>query len=314
MGHCSTWLPAPLAARDAHAVEASSNEAQPGDRWAYRARSVDDLDEVEVVRFGSKRPLRVLVRFIDTKHEGREDWVSPARLKVPWANRLAFLEHERRWDAVREPSPWDRYDPALNAAQDVFDFLRSWQFAEPGYNRDDGLLKITGLDGLLADLKLERAAVADHPLAFQEDGQLIVPWPVTELIARRAAERYAAELLPIIDAKDHEAEQHNRWGYNYSNGHMPAEICAETDAKFKPARDLLREWCGQPARERYDELMALRAEVLRLGLLVERAVTALRDAGVSKVADQIERDLGVPVTTVHAEQERRERDQSRYGR
>jgi hypothetical protein len=28
-----------------------------GERWAYRARAVDGLDEVEVVRFGSKSDL-----------------------------------------------------------------------------------------------------------------------------------------------------------------------------------------------------------------------------------------------------------------
>jgi hypothetical protein len=59
-------------------------------------------------------------------------------------------------------------------------------------------------------------------------------------------------------------------------------------------------WCGQAGRERFDELTALRKEVVRLGLLVEAAVTALHDAGAQKAADRIERELGVPLEVVRA--------------
>jgi len=69
------------------------------------------------------------------------------------------------------------------------------------------------------------------------------------------------------------------------------------DVKYQQARDLVRDWCGQPARERYDELLALREEVVRLGLLVESAVTALRDVGADDPADRIEKELGIPVDT-----------------
>lgn len=47
--------------------------AQPGERWAYRARGIDDLVEVEVIRFGIKKPLRVLIRFVEENLEGREE-------------------------------------------------------------------------------------------------------------------------------------------------------------------------------------------------------------------------------------------------
>jgi hypothetical protein len=62
-----------------------------------------------------------------------------------------------------------------------------------------------------------------------------------------------------------------------------------------PAFTIVREWCGPTAVERRDELQALRAEVRRLGALVERAVTALRAAGETTTASQIERDVGIPV-------------------
>ncbi|GAA5143381.1 hypothetical protein [Pseudonocardia adelaidensis] len=53
-----------------------------GERWAYRARAVDRLDEVEVVRFGSKSPPRVLIRFVAREHEGRTRRFGAAARKV----------------------------------------------------------------------------------------------------------------------------------------------------------------------------------------------------------------------------------------
>jgi len=58
--------------------------------WAYRARSVDDITPVKVLRHGTKKPARVLVQFEDPSMEGNEEWVPPARLKVPWEDADAY--------------------------------------------------------------------------------------------------------------------------------------------------------------------------------------------------------------------------------
>ena len=68
-------------------------------------------------------------------------------------------------------------------------------------------------------------------------GVLVAPWPVTEVMVRRLAERYADLLLPIIDADEQQARIHNRWGcYTSRDTSKPAKICAETDAQFQQAR------------------------------------------------------------------------------
>jgi hypothetical protein len=54
-------------------------EPQLGESWAYRARQVDDVVAVEVMKLGTQRPARVLVRFVDERFEGRQKWVPPAR-------------------------------------------------------------------------------------------------------------------------------------------------------------------------------------------------------------------------------------------
>jgi hypothetical protein len=78
------------------------------------------------------------------------------------------------------------------------------------------------------------------------------------------------------------------------------ESCAQSAAEWQPAYELARQWCGVPALERHDELVALRVEVRRLGALIERAVTALGAAGETKSATAIERDLGVPIEVLRS--------------
>lgn len=69
-------------------------DVEPGESWAYRARGVDLLVEVVVVCVGTRKPARVLVRFVDDEFEGREQWVPPVRLKVPWSE-VADIALER---------------------------------------------------------------------------------------------------------------------------------------------------------------------------------------------------------------------------
>jgi hypothetical protein len=69
---------------DRRSLVQDNADVEPGERWAYRARQVDELVEVRVLRLGTQKPARVLVRFVDDAFEGREEWVPPARLKVPW--------------------------------------------------------------------------------------------------------------------------------------------------------------------------------------------------------------------------------------
>jgi hypothetical protein len=79
---------------------AGSPEPREGERLAYRARQIDDVVGVEVLKVGTQRPPRILVRFADDRFEGRRDWVSPARLKVLWAAVDTFRDREARWDRI----------------------------------------------------------------------------------------------------------------------------------------------------------------------------------------------------------------------
>ena len=97
---------------------------ESGQAWAYRARQVDELVEVKVLRLGTQRPARVLVRFVDDAFEGREEWVPPARLKVPWDNVGDYRAREDRWERIREAGVSDD-DPKVDAAESILEMLLS---------------------------------------------------------------------------------------------------------------------------------------------------------------------------------------------
>lgn len=75
---------------------ADGSEPEVGQVWAYRARQTDDVAQVEVLKFGTQRPARVLVRFVDD-YEGRQEWVPPARLKVLWESVDTSRKREAEW-------------------------------------------------------------------------------------------------------------------------------------------------------------------------------------------------------------------------
>jgi hypothetical protein len=64
------------------------------------------------------------------------------------------------------------------------------------------------------------------------------------------------------------------------------------------------------AVERHDELLARRAEILRVGQVAERAIGELAAAGHDRVAKELERDLGVPVEELRASREIRSYERS----
>lgn len=116
-----------------------------GEEWAYRARHIDSFVRVEIIRTGSREPPRVLIRFLDEAFEGREEWVPPNRLNVPWADVDGFRAAEARWAAVEEASQATDAEDA--AAGIVFDKLVKSDLAALIYNVE-GVVRIHDVDAL----------------------------------------------------------------------------------------------------------------------------------------------------------------------
>jgi len=273
-----------------------------GEPWAYRARSQDPLVEVRVLRIGTNRPPRVLVRFLDDSFEGKEEWVSPARLKVLWTSVEEFRAREQRWEAVAADGP-GRDAPEEYAASAVFDNLVPREVATLGYNARAGVSLIHDTQRLGELLGLDPADFESSPMAFREDDALVVPWATTELIVRAAAERDPDPILRQVETEEAEYRHKTIHGEQYQSArdeqlrHLEAEWFVQQldESHNRPCWQLLRAWCGQQAIDRHEELVELRHEVARVGRIAEQAIAVLRKAGRTADADRLARELGRPV-------------------
>lgn len=80
---------------------------EEGLRYAYRERAHtpgDPVRPVELVKEGPPRSQKVKVRWLDGEYEGLDEWVPKVRLVVPWDQKEALLEDERRMFAALEAS------------------------------------------------------------------------------------------------------------------------------------------------------------------------------------------------------------------
>lgn len=142
---------------------------------------------------------------------------------------------------------------------------------------------------------MEAAELRGDAMVHEDrNGLCLAGWPVVERIARQMAQRLAEEVLPEVDRRQ-QAVDEERARPSWHSYHRRDDRKLDAEAG---ALRTVREWCGEEKAERYDELVALRAEVLRLGELVEQAVKALRDRGHGVIASTIERGLGVHISSL----------------
>jgi hypothetical protein len=278
---------------------------EPGESWAYRARGVDPLVEVRVVRQGAQKPARVLVRFIGDEFEGKEEWVPPARLKVLWSEAAEFQAREERWARVSAVGPGQE-DPRDYAASEIFDEYVDSELATINY-RDGDSITIKQPEVLAARLGLRIEQLTDHPEAFIEGGALVAPWPATELVARAIARQNAEQVVQRVQAEEKKARYEAIHGYHRPGGRrddfISPDISDDVDREISaPIREVLRAWCGVENVERFDELVELRKEIKRVGDVAQGAINALRAHGHPALASQFESELGTPVEMLRVDQ------------
>ncbi|MEV0376034.1 hypothetical protein AB0I10_41105 [Streptomyces sp. NPDC050636] len=269
------------------------------------------MSEVEVLKVGTGRPKRVKIRHLAEEAEGQVEWVSPARLRVPWNEVDAWLEREARLAELVADAPCTDDDPQLRAVEFVFETCPLDDFAEPAWgSRERGLLYVRDVLGFAEKLGVDESLLLSDPRCVKaDDGSLTAPWPITLACARQAAEVYGDLLIAEVERQEAKACRdavHGRYypGRGRREGtYIDPEICRSVDDEFQLSRDLVRQWCGDDAQQRYDELAALRSEVVRIGKLMEEAISELRTAGRPKVARDLEQRLGVPLDALrHAKE------------
>ncbi|MEV3889465.1 PE-PGRS family protein [Streptomyces griseoincarnatus] len=271
-----------------------------GEHWAYRARPKElggAVRQVEVVRVGGPgRSGWIHVRFLGGDDAGLQEWVSPGSLVAPWADVDTFRADDAAEVALAEASRHVRGSTDFEAARMILGFVRP-------KNRlrlrrgvvDAGVLELSRLDETVSLIGMDASELRSDAMVYENrDGMCLAGWPVTERIARQVAGRLADEILPEVDRKQQHIEEERTQSSWYAYRRRDDR---KLDAEAAVLRTV-RVWCGVDKAERYDELVALRAEVMRLGQLVEKAVKALRDRGHGVIASTIERDLGVHIASL----------------
>lgn len=167
--------------------------------------------------------------------------------------------------------------------------------ASIGY-RHGGAISIVQPQVLAYQLDLQIEQLTGHPDSFVEDGVVIAPWEITELVVRTAAERSPELIMQCVWEGERKARYEAIYGHYLSTSrgkelHVSPEHSIEFDNGYlKPGRELLRSWCGVEAVERFDELVELRKEIKRVGNVAQSAMVALRAAGHASQASQLERE------------------------
>lgn len=271
--------------------------------WGYRARRKDALTPVRLVRHGTGKPARVLVRFEAPEMEGHQEWVPPARLKVPWEQADEFHAREARWEALRSLSPGEDAVEAA-AAHEVFATLIADEIATMDWR--DHCLVIGDLTAVSSASGLPVQEFTEDPLAFVDDGLLVTSWPVALAAAKALAERNPEPILAVVAKEERRYQREAIYGDSYrGRSHsftVSPETIRELDEEFyRPKRELLRSWCGAEAADRWDELTELRKEIKRVGDVAEQCIEVLRQHGLSRYADQLAAELGATVAMLRAD-------------
>lgn len=195
-------------------MDVADSDFTAGTRWAYRARAVDPLVEVEVIRLGTTRPQRVLVRWIADEFEGKTEWVPPARLKTAWADVDSFVANETRWEAARSTVDRRRDELELDAILSVEAAVDVEAFTT-GYNADEGLLFVHDVDQLAAQTGLTMDWLMQQPAVFVDtDGVVVAGWPAARIVFERLAPAFADRILAELAEEDSKYQRwaaHGKW-------------------------------------------------------------------------------------------------------
>ncbi|MDP9848103.1 hypothetical protein [Streptosporangium lutulentum] len=269
-----------------------------GDVWGFRdqPKAVGGrVYQVEVVRVdGPRKHGDLHVRFLDGEEAGLQEWVARGQLVAPWADVGAFLDDDRRWAAAIESSREVRGSAEFEVAKLLFGHVRPKNKIRLRHAvADAGVMEIADLDGVASWLGLDPRDLRKEPLAFEDRfGTYVASWPTTRQVAMRVAQVLGGDVLKAMTKQEEALKTQRRNESWYGHEKTDREL-----ERLETVVGTLYEWCGKEVIDRYDELKALRAEVERLGGLVQRAVSELRARKCHAIAATIEADLGVHTTS-----------------
>ncbi|MFI6505684.1 hypothetical protein [Nonomuraea typhae] len=277
-----------------------------GEEWAYRERPRalgDPVHRVKIVKLrDSDDSIRVCR--LDGDDTGLQEWVSYTSLLDRWTDIEPRLNDESRLLAVRDVSSAAGGTVEYEAALLVIKDCGLGRRVILGRSKTEtGVLRIDKPAGVADRVGLTCEELADDPLTFVDRyGVLVGPWRAARRLMPTIAATFSEEIIEAIHREEAELRTEALYGYSYRQSWEDAREERRVRLRERePVHAVVRQWCGRKAVERFDELLALRNEVERLGKLLDRAVEELRKRGAAATAATIESDLGVPIAKLMGE-------------
>jgi hypothetical protein len=187
---------------------------EEGWHFAYRERAHtpgDPVRPVELVKEGPPRSQKVKVRWLDGKYEDLEEWVPKVRLVVPWEEKEALLEDERRMFAAPEVSGEVYGTATYRAVETVFFAVPQEIGAEVLLGlraAERELLSIDDLEAAATRLGLDTEALLSEPHSYVDRfGEYRAPFGVAMKVAKRCCENFPELVLRHLREEEEELRQ-----------------------------------------------------------------------------------------------------------
>ena len=135
--------------------------------------------------------------------------------------------------------------------------------------------------------------------AFEEDGSLYLRWPALLDVARMQAKTAPQVLLEYVEREAAvllSQDQKHRQLEAFSALSSPHGYVQHGEYVEERRRYLnrIREWCGEDALGKWDEILYLRGDNARIAGIMNKALNVLEKAGKERDAKRLRRELGYP--------------------
>lgn len=248
-----------------------------GERWAYEIPKVYTLTEVIVMKIGTRKPARVLIRFIDDEFEGGTEWVTPLRLKGLWSEVEALNQRRTAWVVMLSKA--DGFSDLESCASDqmFFRYIPASVAKMLHSNGSEGITQVFDWPSVEDLTGVAKVSVSAD--IFQQHGDSYVSWETTLAIIKGYASNHATQVLADLERDEIVERREAVFGRQYPRGgdYVWPEHCAEYYDEFTgPMNDLLRSWVGGALAER-NELIAAREANWKVVELLNSAIESLLD-------------------------------------
>lgn len=264
--------------------------------WAYRSGKSADFRRVQVVKLGVKYPKRAYIAFVAPEDEGEEMWAPIGRLKCPWEELDHFKDIEAKWEAAAAASlgASDVEAEVAGLVCGCFDTTHSvnyWAWNNPG---------VTAISHPGKFEKIHSIRLADFTgdLCFEDEGELVIPLAETLELIRRLALSDPPRMLQYLEAELENATEDHLHDVALGIANTPYMTLGGSSTRpyievLADATALIRGWIGAPQVEVWNEIQALRAEIVRLSSIICKASGVLHDNGLTRDATSIRRLHGL---------------------